>query len=74
MTLRRAAPASGVTVRLAIHKAVNSDFRLQPHFNLPVGFVLHTSFLPPTSGETKERPGASVLRRHGAEAEGEDER
>lgn len=36
--------------------------------------MLHASFLPPTSGETKERPGASVLWRHGAEAEGEDER
>lgn len=72
-----------MTVRLALHTPGNARPEVclsGSHFNLPVGFVLLASFLPlpptlpPTSGETKERPGASVLRRHGAEAEGEDER
>lgn len=66
VTLRRAASASGVTVRL------NS-------FNNSTGSPqisgLSRTFVPPLPpGATKERPGAPVLRGHGAEAAGEDER
>lgn len=82
VTLRRAASASGVTVRLAPHTPGNARpvYRVRT-LTCPSGLCSsHLSSplplppLPPTSGETKERPGASVLRRHGAEAEGEDER
>lgn len=69
VTLRRAASASGMTVRLALHTPGNARPEVclsGSHFNLPVGFVLLASFLPPplppNPPTPQERPKSALER------------